>query len=319
MTKRAFLACLVALTFAAVAQEDPDGEVELRLEVQSVHDSLSFTREWWGETDPHYWISTDGDPHDLLRFEGLDVPQGARITRARLTVWSFNAASDDPEDWVTVWMEATDHAAPVEGPADAWSRMGEGGDGVRWPTTAAGRDQPQPSPDLSPLLQEIVSRPGWEAGNAVLFFARANPSPAHDGRQMHSYYTGAAGSTRPILEVAYTPARAGVAEVLSGDERFATFVRALRESGVWDTITGRGQVTVFAPTEEAFAALGDEAVEDLFADASALERFVRIHLVRDDVIVAEEGRLLRNGSVNPVDEVLALPEELLADSDGASR
>lgn len=201
---RRLLPCLLAAVLAvAAAQAVPDEGTRLVLEVQAPEDSLSFTPDWWGLTDPHYWISTASDPHDLLRFTGLDVPAGATILTATLTVWSYNAAADDPADHVTVWMEQVDDAAPVTGPADAWERKASAGRTVRWATTRAGRGQPQPSPDLSPLLQEVVDRPGWSRGNAVLFFAAATSSPAHDGRQMHSYYTGTAGATRARLEVTY--------------------------------------------------------------------------------------------------------------------
>lgn len=180
----------------------------LTLEVGAREDSLSFTETWWGVTDPHYWISTAGDPHDLLRFTDVDVPRGATITEATLTVWSYNAAVDDPDDHVTLWMEQVDDADALDGPADAWARKDAAGRTVRWATTAEGRDRAQPSPDVAGLVQEIVDRPGWRRGNAVRFFAVATATPANDGRQMHSYYTGTAGETRARLEIAYeeTPA-----------------------------------------------------------------------------------------------------------------
>ena len=205
MTIRTLLCCLALLGIpAAAAQAGPEDDTSsLVLEVQAPEDSLSFTSDWWGISDPHYWISTAGNPHDLLRFEGLDIPQGAEITSATLTVWSFNAAAEETNDYVTLWMEQTDDAERATGPADAWARKETRGRTVLWPTTNAGRDQPQPSPDLAALIQEIVDRPGWTSGNAVRFFAEATPAPAHDGRQMHSYYTGAPGATRPVLEVSF--------------------------------------------------------------------------------------------------------------------
>lgn len=315
---RAGILCLVPwllLALAAAQDEAAGADAPLTLEVQAVHDSLSFTSGWWGESDPHYWISTAGEPHDLLRFEGLDVPQGATITGARLTVWSFNAAADDDDDYVTVWMEQTDDAEQASDPADAWARKEAGGLTVRWATTNPGRDRPQPSPDLSDLVQEIVERPGWSAGNAVQFFARSTSDPAHDGRQMHSYYTGAAGATRPTLEVEYaaaeddaTEAGATVISELTSEERYATFVRALQETGLLSSLAGAGPITVFAPTEEAFAALDEEELRSLFDDDEELTRFVRFHVLRDDVIVGRGGQRVTNGAVNPLDQVLTVPE-----------
>lgn len=321
------LIALIALvaTIGTAQEDQAEAGVSLTLEVQSVHDSLSFTDVWWGETDPHYWISTDDDPRDLLRFVGLDVPQGAEILEATLTVWSFNAAIGDANDYVTVWMEQTDDAGQVASPADAWARMEEGGATLRWPTTNTGRNRPQPSPDLSELLQEIVSRPGWTAGNAVQFFAAAAPEPEHDGRQMHSYYTGSAGATRPILEVRYATRSAdaedrgdggSLLDAIATDERYATFARALRHTGLDATLEGQGPVSVFAPTEEAFAALDDAVLDALFEDIEALERLVEFHILRDDIIVTQQGRRLRNGALSPLDAVLTTPSGLLASEVG---
>lgn len=309
------MAVAVALWLAtAASQPAPRTETSLTLEVGSVHDSLSFTADWWGEADPHYWISTAGDPHNLLRFEDLDVPRGARITEARIIVWSFNVASEDPADHVTVWMELRDDSPAVESPSQAWDRMRERGQELRWPTVAVGRDQPQPSPDLAHLVQEIVSRAGWEAGNDVLFFARSAPTPAHDGRQMHSFHTGTAGATRPVLEVAYDLPNSLV-EAIAVDPRLATFHRALQESGLESAVAGAGQVTVFAPTDEAFEMLDPDTVAALFEDATALRRFVRFHLLHDDVILMPRGRRLADGALNPMDSVLSIPGGILAEDE----
>lgn len=207
-TIRGFLPCLAFLALGgAAAQPDPGAsERTLVLEVASPHDSLSFTSDWWGESDPYYWISTAANPHSLLRFEGVEVPRGATMLGATLTVWSYNVAVDDPADHVTVWMEQVDDAAPVASPAEAWGRKDSRGLDAVWPTTNGGRGRPQPSPDLSAMLQQIVDRPGWSSGNAVLFFAAGTSTPAHDGRQAHSYYTGTAGETRATLEVRWAVA-----------------------------------------------------------------------------------------------------------------
>src|SRR5918994_439428 len=47
-------------------------------------------------------------------------------------------------------------------------------------------------------------------------------------------------------------------------EGLSTFFKAVRQSGLTDTLKGGGPFTVFAPTDEAFAKLPPETLEELF-------------------------------------------------------
>lgn len=54
-----------------------------------------------------------------------------------------------------------------------------------------------------------------------------------------------------------------IAEIASGDERFSTLVAAVGAAGLVDTLNGPGPFTVFAPVNDAFAALPEGTVETL--------------------------------------------------------
>jgi len=54
-----------------------------------------------------------------------------------------------------------------------------------------------------------------------------------------------------------------IAEIASGDERFSTLVAAVSAAGLVDTLAGPGNFTVYAPVNDAFAALPDGTVETL--------------------------------------------------------
>lgn len=54
-----------------------------------------------------------------------------------------------------------------------------------------------------------------------------------------------------------------IAEIASGDERFSTLVAAVSAAGLVDTLNGEGPFTVYAPVNDAFAALPDGTVETL--------------------------------------------------------
>jgi len=60
---------------------------------------------------------------------------------------------------------------------------------------------------------------------------------------------------------------------------FQTLLTAVDAAGLGETLTGGGPFTVFAPTDDAFAALPQETVNDLLADPPALVRVLTYHVV----------------------------------------
>ncbi|MEM6645248.1 MAG: fasciclin domain-containing protein [Bacteroidota bacterium] len=54
-----------------------------------------------------------------------------------------------------------------------------------------------------------------------------------------------------------------VVEVAAGSNDFTTLVAAVQAAGLVDVLNGEGPFTVFAPSDAAFAALGEETIQDL--------------------------------------------------------
>jgi uncharacterized surface protein with fasciclin (FAS1) repeats len=54
-----------------------------------------------------------------------------------------------------------------------------------------------------------------------------------------------------------------IAEIAASSESFKTLTKALEAAGLTDTLSGEGPYTVFAPTDEAFAALPEGTLEQL--------------------------------------------------------
>ncbi|SMR72016.1 Uncaracterized surface protein containing fasciclin (FAS1) repeats [Aliiroseovarius halocynthiae] len=54
-----------------------------------------------------------------------------------------------------------------------------------------------------------------------------------------------------------------IVEIAAGDERFTTLVAAVQAAGLAETLSGPGPFTVYAPVNDAFAALPDGTVETL--------------------------------------------------------
>ncbi|MDQ2091516.1 fasciclin domain-containing protein [Marimonas arenosa] len=74
-------------------------------------------------------------------------------------------------------------------------------------------------------------------------------------------------STLAALALAATGAAAQasntIVDIAAGDERFSTLVAAVQAAGLADTLAGPGPFTVYAPVNDAFAALPDGTVETL--------------------------------------------------------
>ncbi|MBK8046917.1 MAG: fasciclin domain-containing protein [Anaerolineales bacterium] len=67
---------------------------------------------------------------------------------------------------------------------------------------------------------------------------------------------------------------------------FTTLVQALEAAGLTDTLKGDDTYTVFAPTDEAFAALPEGALDELLADPEALKSVLLYHVVPGRLIAA---------------------------------
>lgn len=59
---------------------------------------------------------------------------------------------------------------------------------------------------------------------------------------------------------------ASITEIAAGDERFSTLVAAVTAAGLADTLAGPGPFTVYAPVNDAFAALPEGTVESLLQE-----------------------------------------------------
>ena len=82
--------------------------------------------------------------------------------------------------------------------------------------------------------------------------------------------------------VAFTalPAAANdIVDIAAGAGTFNTLVAAVQAAGLVDTLKGEGPFTVFAPTDEAFAALPEGTVEALLADIPTLTAILTYHVV----------------------------------------
>ncbi len=145
----------------------------------------------------------DGDRHQAvgLRFVGLAVPRGATIVGARVQFTADEVdtasaslliegeASDDAVTFARVDEDVT--SRPRTSSSVAWSPDD-------WTSSqAAGADQR--TPELTAIVQEIVDRPGWSSGNALVLVITGS------GTRTARSYDGTP-SRAAVLEVEYLAA-----------------------------------------------------------------------------------------------------------------
>ncbi|MCG3269171.1 fasciclin domain-containing protein [Yoonia sp. I 8.24] len=82
---------------------------------------------------------------------------------------------------------------------------------------------------------------------------------------------------------------------------FTTLVAATQAAGLVETLKGDGPFTVFAPTDEAFAALPAGTVEALLADPEALAEILTYHVIAGKVMSTDLSDGMMAATVNGAD------------------
>ncbi|HEX2420723.1 MAG TPA: fasciclin domain-containing protein [Acidimicrobiia bacterium] len=105
--------------------------------------------------------------------------------------------------------------------------------------------------------------------------------------------TAACGSTADTTTTAAAPATTSgamepgdIVEVATEAGSFSTLLTAIDAAGLAETLQGEGPFTVFAPTDEAFAALPEGTLEALLADTEALSQVLLYHVVSGEVLAS---------------------------------
>ena len=75
-----------------------------------------------------------------------------------------------------------------------------------------------------------------------------------------------------------------IVDTAVADGNFTTLVAAVEAAGLVDTLKGEGPFTVFAPTDDAFAALPEGTVEGLLEDIPTLTAILTYHVVPGEVM-----------------------------------
>jgi len=119
-----------------------------------------------------------------LRFNNISIPQGATITNAYIE-FEVDETGSDPTS-VTFSGQDSDNAGVFTNSAYDISSRPETSARVNWdnipPWTTISANVK--TPDLSPIISEIINRPLWTAGNSLVVTARGT------GRRTAESYNG---------------------------------------------------------------------------------------------------------------------------------
>jgi hypothetical protein len=130
---------------------------------------------------PNLQMVHEGNIEQLvgIRFTDLTIPNGATITNAYIqftpdlgdggpvTIRFQAQAADDAATFTTDNGNISDRARTTE--KVLWTFTGVGDEWIT--TTVASTDPLHRTPNLAPVVQEVVDRPGWTSGYAMAFIA----------------------------------------------------------------------------------------------------------------------------------------------------
>jgi hypothetical protein len=162
-----------------------------------VEQRSSNGRIWPATTDLDLVVDGSALQTVGLRFTGISPPHGARILNAHVQ-FQVDETSTGPTNLV-VRAQASDDAPPfTTNRFDVTSRPTTSASSswlpAAWPTVGA-RGPDQRTPNLAPMLQQVVDRPGWSSGRAlVLVFSGSGTRVAESFE----------GTFAPTLHIEYT-------------------------------------------------------------------------------------------------------------------
>jgi type IV pilus assembly protein PilY1 len=144
-----------------------------------------------------------------LRFTGINIPQGATVTSAVLTVTASSTNSADPipaGGGTPIWRisaEAIDNSQDFTAAANNLSGRLKTAATVDWAVPAMEQNQAYASPELTSVVQQVISRPGWCGSNDLTILI----DKAADGIR-HIYSADGDSTLSPRLTLTYDPATA---------------------------------------------------------------------------------------------------------------
>lgn len=109
--------------------------------------------------------------------------------------------------------------------------------------------------------------------------------------------TGSIAALMLLAGAATAETPATVADVVAGSADHTTLLAAVKAAGMAETLSGKGPLTVFAPTDKAFAALPKGALEDALKpeNKETLTGILGCHVVGAKAMAADVVKMVTDG------------------------
>lgn len=102
-----------------------------------------------------------------------------------------------------------------------------------------------------------------------------------------------------------------IVDVAAEAGSFTTLLAAAEAAGLVETLSGEGPLTVFAPTDAAFAALPEGTVEGLLENTDALTAVLTYHVVAGSVMSGDLSDGMTAATVNGAEITVALGDGVM--------
>ncbi|MFM8979757.1 MAG: fasciclin domain-containing protein, partial [Planctomycetia bacterium] len=101
----------------------------------------------------------------------------------------------------------------------------------------------------------------------------------------------ALGLVGPVAQAKEAPQAADIVDTAVAAGAFKTLVTAVQAAGLVETLKGPGPLTVFAPSDEAFAKVPADVLQGLLADKAKLTQVLTYHVVPGKVLAADAAKV----------------------------
>ncbi len=132
-----------------------------------------------------------------LRYQNATIPQGATITRAYIQFTTDETQSETTT--LSIRAEASDNAVRFRYQVDNLSSRSTTNAVLEWQNVPAWTfiHETQQTPDFPSVIQEVIDRPGWVSGNALVLLITGS------GHRTAESYDGSS-KLAPVLHIEYT-------------------------------------------------------------------------------------------------------------------
>ena len=147
-------------------------------------------------SSPDLELVNDGANNDQtvgIRFNGLNIPQGATILSAYLEFTSVDNTTQNTS--LLIKTEDVDNSSQFTASTNNITMRKTSNSSVSWEPYAWVTESKEQTPELKTIVQEVVSRTGWISGNPLTFIITGS------GKRRAWSYNG--NGTPPKLYVAY--------------------------------------------------------------------------------------------------------------------